>query len=447
MGQSALECSLALMRAPHLCMALRTTPVPDDTGLVLDIAAGSAAAVDLGTRASGASAEQLIEAARFYVREVLLFPEADAYRVLGLQWQADSADIKRHYRALQRWLHPDRARDNWEAAFAARVNQAWSQLRTDKARARYDAKRMPAPSTCVELQAGAAGLAGMYWRRVARQGTRGRVHPALPVGGVMLICLGLVVLITQRDLDDSANRSSGAGLGDSMAAPRPSPDSSVVQRDESAGDTSKRPAVLPLASREAVGNERQARAAEPNAPTLGGPLELPPADSATNLGEDPDGSPSRYSKGGRNTAVTRQVPPEVEDSPLETVGNPPVPDDAAPLGSGVDDGTAEFGSALRRGAQLLAYLEDADAGAPPIWNSVASMEAAQRARFALQHAARGRLSWQNPQWRISRDRAQLSVEVRTGSWLRRTRPGRVEASLRWREGDWRVDEVFWEQAR
>ena len=70
------------------------------------------------------------EAARFYAREVLFFPQADAYRVLGVEADATPAQIKVHHRLLQHWLHPDRLQGEDDEIFATRVNAAWSQLRS-----------------------------------------------------------------------------------------------------------------------------------------------------------------------------------------------------------------------------------------------------------------------------------------------------------------------------
>ena len=74
----------------------------------------------------------------------------DPYRVLDVERGADSAAVKRRWRALARDLHPDRAgNDAAEAADRtrrmARVNAAYDLLRDAVRRATYDAAH-PAPA-------------------------------------------------------------------------------------------------------------------------------------------------------------------------------------------------------------------------------------------------------------------------------------------------------------
>ena len=95
------------------------------------------------------------EAAQFYVREILLFPQADAYRILGVSDDASQDVIKTHHRLLQRWLHPDRLQHAGDAVFAARVNVAWQRLRNTAQRAQYDAHLRQTDHLPVALDIGA----------------------------------------------------------------------------------------------------------------------------------------------------------------------------------------------------------------------------------------------------------------------------------------------------
>ena len=143
----ALDWALALARAPGERHALRQRPLPDGIDALMQIAGGSHGPVlaDAETH-TGLSSAELVDAARFYLREVLFFPDADAYRVLGLADDASDEQIKHHHRLLLQWLHPDRPTSDWDAAFAARVNAAWSQLRTRARRAVYAAGMMAVAS-------------------------------------------------------------------------------------------------------------------------------------------------------------------------------------------------------------------------------------------------------------------------------------------------------------
>ena len=55
----------------------------------------------------GRSRETVREAATFYVVQILLFPDADSYRVLGARPQATNGELRRNMTLLLRWLHPD----------------------------------------------------------------------------------------------------------------------------------------------------------------------------------------------------------------------------------------------------------------------------------------------------------------------------------------------------
>ena len=126
---SALEWALALLRAPGERHALRQRPLPEGVAELLGVASepDDAALSDIAMR-WGESPERLREAARFYAREILFQPQADAYRVLGLTPTATPEAIKSHHRLLQRWLHPDRQHAGDDRVFAGRVNTAWNQL-------------------------------------------------------------------------------------------------------------------------------------------------------------------------------------------------------------------------------------------------------------------------------------------------------------------------------
>src|SRR5690606_26313204 len=108
---------------------------------LIEVAAGSPQATQSAAAEMGETESALVEAARFYLEQVLFGdPDADAYRVLGLAPDAAPEAIRTHHRWLQRWLHPDRAQAGDASVFATRVNQAFAQLRTPESRHAYDVR-------------------------------------------------------------------------------------------------------------------------------------------------------------------------------------------------------------------------------------------------------------------------------------------------------------------
>jgi len=74
----ALEWALALLRAPGERHALRQKPLPDRVDRLLGVAAGVLPKERAeAARAFNESEARICEAARFYAREILFFPQAE----------------------------------------------------------------------------------------------------------------------------------------------------------------------------------------------------------------------------------------------------------------------------------------------------------------------------------------------------------------------------------
>jgi hypothetical protein len=142
-GQTtALGVAIGLLTVPQRVRAAKREPLPDDVLSLLRIAGGDASAEAEAVRRSGRSAEVIRKAAAFYIEQVLLTRESDAYRVLGASPEASSADLRRNMALLLRWLHPDIDRKGERSIFAGRVTAAWEELKTPERRAAYDRKRL-----------------------------------------------------------------------------------------------------------------------------------------------------------------------------------------------------------------------------------------------------------------------------------------------------------------
>ena len=70
-------------------------------------------------------------------------PGSDPYQILGLDPNASSDEITRAYRRLARHYHPDVDTTPGAASRFAEVTRAYRVLADPKARARYDASRVP----------------------------------------------------------------------------------------------------------------------------------------------------------------------------------------------------------------------------------------------------------------------------------------------------------------
>lgn len=226
-GSEALDVALGLLRAPALRGRLRARPLPAGVGELLAVASGSAESARQAAERSGHDAAELVEAARFFVQQVLLAEDADAYRVLGADRHADQATLRDHHRLLLRWLHPDRTDGpQWESALSARVNQAWNLVRSPSARERYDqalppvapgatpgpdaGARPPAyppPADPAPSPATAAPAAGRLAAIVAAdEAGAPRWGAPVAVGVLGLLCLWLAWLAITRD-DDAGRRA------------------------------------------------------------------------------------------------------------------------------------------------------------------------------------------------------------------------------------------------
>ena len=173
----ALDAALALARSPRLAQRLRAQPLPDDVTLVLRLLAGDPLALYRArafARPLGVRRRDLAAACELYVQQVILHPEAGAWRALGLAPEADRQLARDHFRLLMLWLHPDRAGSNWREPFARRAIDAWAAVAKEGA-AGPTAPAAPQPDAAAQFLSWARHPRG--WTRASRaapgQGLRG----------------------------------------------------------------------------------------------------------------------------------------------------------------------------------------------------------------------------------------------------------------------------------
>jgi len=123
-----IELALDLARMPALARTSVVPPLPPNIIELMRIAAACPEACQAAVAGTGEPTPVVIEAARFYLQQVLLRPGADCYRILGIGPSASRETARSHMRWLMEWLHPDRNNDSWDAVYAERVLKAWREV-------------------------------------------------------------------------------------------------------------------------------------------------------------------------------------------------------------------------------------------------------------------------------------------------------------------------------
>jgi hypothetical protein len=123
-----IDLALDLARVPAVARSSGVPAIPANVIELMRIAAGSSEACETAVARTGEPTRVVIEAARFYLQQVLFRPDADCYRVLGIEPTASRATARNHMRWLLEWLHPDRNRNSWDAVYAERVLKAWREV-------------------------------------------------------------------------------------------------------------------------------------------------------------------------------------------------------------------------------------------------------------------------------------------------------------------------------
>jgi hypothetical protein len=437
----------------------------------LEVAAESPQALQLATAELGETEQDLIEAARFYLEQVLFAaPDATAYRVLGVPADAGHETIRTHHRWLQRWLHPDRALAGDASVFATRVNQAFAQLRTPELRHAYDVRLAEA-----RLAGASAPLAVETVRRweapdeiPSGVGRRSRWL----LGAALASCLVLAVLII-RNSQDVAPWQPGddEALADEGGESREPP-----VADRGLGALRNALAVAPVARPASVAATTAGTNASPEpvvrdgeTPSLvhasmGGqaPIEMAAKVPAPSAGSPPlqriQASAAPLSRATRpaeaeaRSAVQGVVAPQVAMTAAESLPvakapaivaaaetPPAVP--AAPATSAPDPEIVlqRMRLAEQRVNQVVGYL-GARPGAVPMWNDPGVEAQATRLREQL-NARSGTLELTSPAWRVRADRASLDAGYRCRPASGGSCEGRFVVDLVWREGLWLVRDV------
>lgn len=147
----AMRLALYLFHLPTAVRHAREQPLPAGVAGLLEVAAGVGDAAEAAALRLERPVEVVRQAAAFFIEQILLAQDADAYRVLGGTRTCTDSELRRHMALLQRWAHPDVAGkggdgEGGRSAQAARITLAWDALKTPERRAAYDAANRQAYS-------------------------------------------------------------------------------------------------------------------------------------------------------------------------------------------------------------------------------------------------------------------------------------------------------------
>lgn len=441
-GGEALDLALGLLRAPARRGLLAARPLPSGMTALLEVAGGSPAAASDAAASIGATPEEMLEAARFFVQQVLLAEGADAYRILGVENDADAGRIRDHHRLLLRWLHPDRTQgEQWESALATRVNQAWTQLRTPAARAAYDS-RLPAQPAPQEPHADLAPFVPPLAPAPRVQAGAAPVRrPGLGAIGfavLTLACLGLGWLAFKGGSEPVMPDFHRVAAAASASAPSPAPEVTDAPQADLGAVAIIAAAAAPAAP------------PAPPLPEIVAQPELepePPPAPVVHRSPIPAGLPE-----ARAPEVIPILPvAEIALIPVEAPAMPefPVPEplppprpEPAPLAADIPDPLQLFESANAAIDALCGWLaSDQGVTQPAYADPPARLEAVgERLRLheRLGQGTSGQLSLDQRDWRLGAEHAVVEARYRLTARGREREAGSAHIQLSRHDSHWQL---------
>jgi len=135
---AAVKVAIDLLHVPSQIRQSSAKPLPTGVLTLLRIAAGDPAIEAAASQATGRQPEVVREAAYFFIDQILLHPDSNSYRVLGLPADATAEELRRNMSLLLKRLHPDKTTTQHRSALATRVTNAWNDLKSIERRAAYD---------------------------------------------------------------------------------------------------------------------------------------------------------------------------------------------------------------------------------------------------------------------------------------------------------------------
>jgi hypothetical protein len=192
--QHVIELALDLARMPTLARTSVLPALPPNIIELMRIAAASPEACEAAVSKTGEPTAVVIEAARFYLQHVLFRPEADCYRILGIEPNASRATARSHMRWLLQWLHPDRNYNSWDAVYAERVVKAWREVSASNGSAGKPYSRR-GPATSNKQKTGDIRAIRLPWIEYSAKARSLAIESTYNVFIIWTMRVGLVIIV------------------------------------------------------------------------------------------------------------------------------------------------------------------------------------------------------------------------------------------------------------
>lgn len=211
---TALRLAVDLVQSPSRVHKAKSNKLPPGVFMLLRIAAHDEAAESEAAEVLDRPVDIIRKAAIFFIEQVLLDPEADCYRVLGVCPDATVSELRRNMALLLRGLHPDLRAGGDRSILTLRVTHAWNELKTPDRRLAYDRTLALARERSALHVAGGgvsnlevrADRAGSASPRLHRSGPRAAAPPRTRAEDRGVLIRLLVFLFGRRDPRRSSRR-------------------------------------------------------------------------------------------------------------------------------------------------------------------------------------------------------------------------------------------------
>jgi hypothetical protein len=151
-SSAALYAALRLVRNPALKSRFQQEPLPAGMARLIRLASFTQGSDYPETSLDGADPVFLRAAAIYYLECVAWVEGGSHFRALGLRSGASKGHIAEAAWTLMEWLHPFVGTSEHEAAFADRVLDAWTELKTGRSGGRRLANGFSLPAS-IRLEA------------------------------------------------------------------------------------------------------------------------------------------------------------------------------------------------------------------------------------------------------------------------------------------------------